>query len=569
MKTKASITFGLVDVTAKEDSTITVNDKQNFVDIMDLKKDNIEEIKYGTCEKNQFALNGTFQLMPDYEQLENMCWWSNKMSNEKGEFDTPLVMEINFTEAHSSLGITLIFSSANDYCSKLNLKYYDINDNLLSDSDYYPTNYYTICNNICENYHKIVITFYSTNNPYRYLKLYKILYGAEKVFEGDSLMSAKLLEETSLISDELTINTLDFTLFSENDEFNIVNPQGFYRLLQQRQRLNVKETLLKENKEKDMGVYYLNSWKNKEDKIMEMSATDIIGVLDKTSFNGGMYKKIKFKDLIKEILESARLYNDEYSIEDSLKNIELTGYIPICSHREALQQAVFAVGAIVNSTRGSVIKMYPLNTEAEIVNTMDKTNVWQNTKKFTQMDIVTGVEVTAHEYVADTEETKLYEANLKAGNSKVVFNEPVASMTCEGGTVIESNCNYAIIYCSKDSNVVISGYKYKDNMQTYLVEIKNLDPTLKQNTLKVESGYLIDRNNAEEVGARILAYYEKTYKTEYTNVLKNEELSNCVDVEGYAGQKLKGVITKQDIDLTGGFISDTEIIAKIKEGEDG
>ena len=101
------------------------------------------------------------------------------------------------------------------------------------------------------------------------------------------------------------------------------------------------------------------------------------------------------------------------------------------------------------------------------------------------------------------------------------------------------------------------------------MEIKNLDPTLKQNTLKVESGYLIDRNNAEEVGARILAYYEKTYKTEYTNVLKNEELSNCVDVEGYAGQKLKGVITKQDIDLTGGFISDTEIIAKIKEGEDG
>lgn len=569
MKTKASITFGLVDVTAKEDSTITVNDKQDFVDIIDLKKDNIEEVKYATCEKNQFALDGTFQLMPDYDQLDDMCWWSNKMSNDKGKFDTPLVMEINFTEAHSSLGITLIFSSANDYCSKLNLKYYDVNNNLISSSDYYPTNYYTICNNICENYHKIVLTFYGTNNPYRYLKLYKILYGAEKVFEGDSLMSAKLLEETSLISDELTINTLDFTLFSENDEFNIVNPQGFYRLLQQRQRLNVKETLLKENKEKDMGVYYLNSWKNKEDKIMEMSATDIIGVLDKTNFNGGMYKKIKFKDLIKEILESAKLYEDEYSIDNSLKNIELTGYIPICSYREALQQAVFAVGAIVNSTRGSVIKMYPLDTEAEIVNTMDKTNVWQRSKKFTQMDIVTGVEVTAHEYIADTEKTKLYEANLKTGNTKVVFNEPVASMTCEGGTITKSNCNYAIIHCSEDSNVVISGYKYKDNMQTVLVEIENLDPTLKQNTLKVESGYLIDINNAESVGKRVLAHFEKTYKTEYTHVLKDEEISNCVDIEGYAGQKLKGVITKQDIDLTGGFISDTEIIAKIKEAEDG
>ena len=81
MKTKASITFGLVDVTAKDDSILSVNDKQDFVDIQDLKEDNIEEIKYATCEKNQFALDGTFELMPD--TLDNMCWWSNEMSDKK------------------------------------------------------------------------------------------------------------------------------------------------------------------------------------------------------------------------------------------------------------------------------------------------------------------------------------------------------------------------------------------------------------------------------------------------------------------------------------------------------
>lgn len=567
MKTKASITFGLVDVTAKDDSILSVNDKQDFVDIQDLKEDNIEEIKYATCEKNQFALDGTFELMPD--NLDNMCWWSNEMSDENGNFKIPLVMEIDFTEAHSSMGLTLIFSSANDYCSKLNIKYYDINNKIISDMDYYPNRYFFICNKIVENYHKIVITFYSTNNPYRYLKLYKILYGAEKVFEGDSLMSAKLLEETSLISDELTINTLNFTLFSENDEFNIVNPQGFYRLLQQRQRLDVIETLLKENTEINMGSYYLNTWANKEDKIMEISATDIIGVLDKTNFNGGMYSKIRFEDLIKKILGSAKMDAEEYYIDDSLKNIELTGYIPICSHREALQQAVFAVGAIVNTTRGTVIKMYPLNMEAESVNTMDRNNIFQGTKKFTQLDIVTGVEVTAHHYTIDTEETKIYEASLKAGNTKVIFNEPVSSMTCEGGTILEYNCNYAVVNCATDSKVVINGYKYKDNLITHLIEVENLDPTLKQNTLKVDAAYLIDETNAEAVGKRILAYYQKSYKTTYTHVLGKEELSNAVDIEGYANQKLKGIITKQDIDLTGGFISDTEVIARMKEAENG
>lgn len=569
MKTKASITFGLVDVTAKEDSTITVNDKQDFVDIIDLKKDNIEEIKYGTCEKNQFALDGTFQLMPDYEDLDNMCWWSNEMSDENGDFEIPLVMEIDFDDAHSSLGLTLIFSSANDYCSRLNVKYYDINDNLLSDTDYNPNSYYTICNKICENYHKIVITFYSTNNPYRYLKLYKILYGAEKVFEGDSLISASLLEETNVLSDELTINTLDFTLFSENDEFNIVNPQGFYRLLQQRQRLNVTETLLKTGVEKDMGVYYLDKWSNKEEKVMEMSAIDIIGVLDKTNFNGGMYSNIKFKDLVALILRSANLFTDEYEIEADLQNIELTGYIPICSHREALQQAVFAVGAIVNTTRGSKIKIYSVDYETESINTMDKTNIFQNSKKFEQMDLITGVEVVAHQYIVDSEETKIYEAILAAGNTKIVFNEPVYNITCNGGTIVEYNCNYAVINCSSETNVIINGYKYIDSLQTYLVEIPNLDPTLKQNTLKVESATLVDKNNASAVGQRVLNYYLNSYKTSYRHILSDEEVSDFVDIEGYAGQELKGIITKQDINLTGGFISDTEVIAKIKEGGNG
>ena len=95
MKTKASVKFGLIDVTAKKDSQLSVNDKQDFVDILDLKNDDLEETLYGTCEKNQFALDGSRELMP--EELDNMGWWSNQMSYENGYFATPLVLEINFT----------------------------------------------------------------------------------------------------------------------------------------------------------------------------------------------------------------------------------------------------------------------------------------------------------------------------------------------------------------------------------------------------------------------------------------------------------------------------------------
>lgn len=46
MKTRTSIKFGLIDVTAKSDSQLLVNDKQNFIDLNDLKKEELEEIKY-------------------------------------------------------------------------------------------------------------------------------------------------------------------------------------------------------------------------------------------------------------------------------------------------------------------------------------------------------------------------------------------------------------------------------------------------------------------------------------------------------------------------------------------
>ena len=562
MKTKASVKFGLIDVTAKKDSQLSVNDKQDFVDILDLKNDDLEETLYGTCEKNQFALDGSRELMP--EELDNMGWWSNQMSYENGYFATPLVLEINFTEPHSSMGLTLIFSEAGDYCNKLNIKYYDLKNNLLKDLDFTPDKYKYICKGVVENYGKIIITFYSTNNPYRYLKLYKILYGAEIVFEGDNLMSANILEETDLLSSEISINTLDFKAYSEDDDFNIINPQGFYRLLQQRQKLEATETFVKEEKVKYMGTFYLDKWANEKDKTMKFKAIDLIGVIDKTDFNGGMYTNILFADLIEEIFTSAGLESDEYEIQEELKNLTLTGYISICSHREAVQQAVFAIGAVADCSRSEKIKIYRVEN-AEENNVIEKTNIFQGTKTIEQNELVTGVEIVSHNYRKGTELEKVYDGTVDEGQTKIVFNEPVHDMTCENAEIVEYNCNYAIINATEETDIIINGYKYKDNLQTYLVEVEELNASQKQNTLKIKSAYLVNKTNAKTVAKRVLDYYQKTYKTGFDFLLNDEVVSEDVEIEGDFEQKLVGHITKLDIDLTGGFIAGIELNARVKE----
>ena len=546
-KTKTSIKFGLVDVTAKEDSTITVNDKQEFVDLQDLKEEELEEVKYGTCEKNQFALDGSFELMP--EELNNMGWWSNEMSDENGSFTIPLVMEIDFTKPHSSLGLTLVFSKARDYCNHLNLKYYDLDGNLISDKDFYPNSFYYVCNNIVENYGKIIITFYSTNNPYRYLKLYRILYGAEKVFEGDNLISANILEEIDLLSSEISINTLDFTVYSEEDEFNIINPQGFYRLLQERQKLEVTETLIKTNEEKEFGTFYLDTWKSEKDKLMTIGAIDLIGVIDKTDFMGGIYKDITFEDLIQQIMSSSKVKEREYEIEEALKNIELTGYIPICTHREALQQAVFAVGAVADCSRSEKIKIYSIKENVN-QSVIERTNILQGTKVIEQNEIVTAVEILSHNYVLSETEEEIAKQELDVGDNKILFSEPVANISCTGGTILEYNCNYAIINCTEETEVIVKGYRYIDNLKTHLVQIEKLNSDMKQNTLKIENAFLINKSNAIEIARLVLDYYQDTYKMSFDLILNSESLAEEVEIENDFKQKLIGNINRLDIDLT-------------------
>ena len=564
MKTKTSIQFGFVDVTAKNDSGLTVNDQQSFVDLEDLKSDDIVETKYGTLERNQFALDGSFVLMPD--TLDNMCWWSNQMSDENGNFETPLTLEIDFTETHSSLGLTFLFSEAGDYCNKLNIKYYDKENNLISNVDFTPDGYKYVANNIVENYTKIVITFYSTNNPHRYLKLYQILYGAEKTFEGESLKSASILEEVDLLSSEIPINTLDFTIYSVDDDFNILNPQGVYTLLQQRQKLKVTEILTKENKTIDMGTFYLDTWKNKHDKQMEISAIDLVGIMDKTDFNGGIYENVTVTKILDEIFTSAGLSSEDYEIQEDLKAIVLNGYLPICSHREALQQVIFAISAVADCSRSDKVKIYTVEDVENVEDRkiIDKGNRFQGSLEIEQNEIVTGVSVVAHNYTKTTASSKLYEGTLDAGETTIKFNDPVCNISCTGGTIIESNCNYAIISCTAESNVVINGYKYEDNLQEYLVELESSNDNESKNILKIESAYLVSKSNAKTIATKILEYYKETYKTSLEFLLNDEVLTQDLEVDQSYNKLLVGHANKFDIDLTGGFIVKAELNTRIR-----
>ena len=559
MKTQTLIEYGVYDVTAKEDSMPSTNDKQEFVDLNDLKKNKINETIYATLEKNYFMLNGTHKLMNGTEK--DMGWWSKSISNENRQFINPPTLTFDFVnETHSSIGLTLKFSEL-DYCNHLKIQYYDASDIIISEKEFYPDAYEYFCEDVVERYKKIVITFYSTDKPYRYVRLYSITYGRIIYFAGNNLVDANIIEETNLLSDELSINTLDFTTYSQDDAFNILNPQGIYKSLQERQQL--KAYKIQNGEETSMGTFYLDKWKNEKDKTMNFSAIDLIGLLDKTDFMGGMYVNSSFETVVNEIMTSAGFTSDNYNIQEELKEISVSGYMPIITHREALQQLLFAVGAVANCSRSDIIKIYRIN-ENETPNKISKANIFKGTKEIEQNEIVTGVSVISHTYLQSGEEATLFEGTLNSGTHKVIFAEPVYNITCTNGTIIESNTNYAIIQVSASANVIVKGYKYTDNMQTFFIEFEGLNPNEKRNVLKIENDYLINNNNAAEIANRVLNYYRNSYITSFDFILDDESTGNNIAIEGDFNNELNGYVTKLDIDMTGGYIANAEVIAKVK-----
>lgn len=553
MKTKTSIEFGLVDVAAKQDGTFTTTDKQDFIDLTQLKRDSLEVRKLATLEKDFFRLDGTFELFPDTPQNYDFGLWSLSISDANGEFGTPITLTIDFTENHSSLGLTFTFYEATeDYCNNLNVKWYDGANTLLSDMNFTPDKAIYFADNKIENYKKIVITFYSTNKSYRYLKLSQIAFGQIKVFDSSDLIKANILEEVDPISAELRINTLDFVLHNKNAEFSIINPSGIYALLQERQPLTAYEYL--DGLKKNMGTFYLDDWQNESESTFKMGAVDLIGVIDSTDFKGGIYVNVPAGNIINEIMTSAGV---PHELDSSLNGILLSGYIPICTHREALQQVAFVIGGIVDCSRSNKIKIYKAPIEPS--STIPYSRKLQG-HKVKLKTLVTGVEVTSHNYVASTETVELFKSNLPIGTHEITFNEPVHSLAITGATIIKNNANYAVINVTVAGQILLSGKKYTDNTKIVGVYNANLPAGEKTNIVSVKKATLISDSNALETAQRLFDYYQNRLQDEGRIILRNEKCGDLVVLDSLHEQQIQGYIEKLDINLTGGFIANTTIV---------
>jgi len=399
-----------------------------------------------------------------------------------------------------------------DYASHINIQWYSENE-LISSMDFTPNDTKYFCSNYVMLYDKIVITFLSASKPNRPVFLTRIDYGLYREFLSDEVRQISCLQEINAISENISINTMNFTVRTKSSvPFD----------LQKKQKLALyfNSGLI--------GNFYLKNGAKKSKTDYYMDSHDALGILDGNEYHGGIYTG----QLVPAVI--ANIFQDEdfnYLLSDAFDNVKLYGYIPYTTKRNALVQIAFAIGAVVDTSNYDGVVIYP---KQEV-----KTGEFASNEVFGGLtlehsDVVTGVRLTVHDYQKSDETAEIYKGVLD-GTAEAIFSEAYHSLSITGGTITASGDNYAFI-TGTGGEVILTGKKYNHFTSTVIKENPNI--VFNKNIKEVQDATLVNKRNATSVLDRVYEYYQHAENVVGNVLLGNKVIGQVVDIDtDYDGVK--------------------------------
>lgn len=552
VKTSTLITMSIYDLTAREDMTVNINQGQlqNFSTIQNFYKDNVYWEKWQTLETDRFVLDGTFEPMPDDMSTVDWGLWSSSY------VDPVIDLELVFGSPHTTVGFTFKFDvPVGEWGYKIDMTWYDADGKVLSGKTAYPDEAdYFVMNQVI-GFTRVVIKITSTVPNERYIKLMNIDPGhLQKFFDG-SLRTATINEDVSLDCTELTINTLDFSVYSPTYEFSFLNYEGQFVGLYSGLQIDVYEYA--DGPIYYIGRYYLSTWESESEARSTFHAKDIIGNLDNTTHQGGIYNNVTAQSIFDEILSD---YN--YTIDPEIGQQILSGWLPAQARRLNLKQVAFATGGVINTTRSAGIHIAPIRDIS--VTYFDETRQFLSGRTVAQeSEPVTDIYVTTHAFGLGTLVETLHEQHYSSpGNYIINLDDPAHSFTVTGATVRTAHPNWLTINVPSAGDVLITGIKYVDSQTVYQKSIDDLPTHIHTNIARFEDAYLVSLDNVEDVVERLELYYSQRIIQTFRARINDEKLLDTVIADTWHSSKIRGQSYHMTINLTGGFIATIQMRGK-------
>lgn len=227
------------------------------------------------------------------------------------------------------------------------------------------------------------------------------------------------------------------------------------------------------------------------------------------------------------------------SYADGIDTLLISGWLPICSKREALQQLLFATGVIlIKDENGEILFTAP---SEQSVGDIDDDDIYDKGSE-DQPDHVNLVGLTEHSFVLDTssQAETIYETDIGVTNGYYIAafsNAPAMLEESNGLTCLCSNCNAAVLIGAGS----ITGYLYSHTEKVLRREIATFPDGRGVN---VSDATLITLLNSESVMDRLEAYYSFAHKTRVDIAQNGERCGLMYTLTSAFGEPFSGFLVR-------------------------
>lgn len=336
------ITFSQVDTAAATDGSWVSNGAQSYSEFDTLDYGYDYQESYAALELNRWALDGNTVIVPASGTMYD-GFVSSLMSNAEGQFSTHAMLTRAFSNPHTFPGLTLTFDTRyKEWPDTVTVDFY-LNGEVLESLTVPVSGTEVVVDTKVAFCDKIVLTLGNVL-PYRRPRVQQVLYGVQKKFTNDDIVSTKQSHDVDPLSRRLPQETMQFVLLDYEHNYDPDNPKGIYAYLDKKSPVVIrfgyelpdgKTEWLKADK------YVLNSKPKAAKNQATFTGTGLIGSLTGTFYKSKLGSK-NFYDMAEEVLLDAGLTLTEqgtnpWEIDASLKQMYTTAALPIDTHMNCLQ----------------------------------------------------------------------------------------------------------------------------------------------------------------------------------------------------------------------------------------
>lgn len=367
---------------------------------------------------------------------------------------------------------------------------------------------------------------------YQYDSATQLTFADEGNFDG-VLLEGSFYNETSLLEDELSIDTMKIRVRSINTSYPLHN------FIYGSQVTFYKDDAL-------YGKYYLVSVERQTKNEYILNVQSSIGLLDDTMHYGGIYSGEYASAIIKDIIGEKIAYT-EHNI---FSKIKVYGWLPVATRRENLKQLLFAVGGCVKKKDGDV---YFTTLTVDAPKEIPENKVF-DTGKITYDSPASRIEVVEHQFskVDSAPSEEVYSGEIIGSSfvtpkgysvsdaALVTWDKPYHSLTFSNCTLLnnEKGVNYAVV--SSSGSATISGKPYIHSKMIVSRDKENYNG--KEKVAKVENATLVTLANSNSVAEKVMAYYDSPCTLSGAIVMDGEKPLDNITMPNQFEEETTGMI---------------------------